>query len=251
MPRVDLNADLGESFGAWTLGEDAAMLDVVTSANIACGFHAGDPDVMASAVAAAAVRGVAIGAHPGLPDLQGFGRRAMALGADEAYGLVTYQIGALAAFARRHGQDVAHVKPHGALYHMAEQDDAMAAAIARAVRDWDTQACLFGLSDGRLVRAGRDAGLRVAEEVFADRTYLADGTLTPRLRIDALIDDPDAVAVRMARLVTGGKLTATDGTELTLAADTICLHGDTPNAAARARRLRAALEEQGVEIRRP
>lgn len=251
MPQVDLNADLGESFGVYALGEDEALLEVVTSANIACGFHAGDPSVMARTVALAASRGVGLGAHPGLPDLQGFGRRIIAISPAEVSEIVTYQIGALAAFARRAGTELQHVKPHGALYHMAERDPHVATAIARAARDWDTQMIVYGLSGGQLVQAGRELGLRIAEEVFADRTYQPDGTLTPRAQADALIDDPVAASSRMARLLMTGRIETVDGTELTLTADTICLHGDAPGTALRARHLRAALAEQGVVISRP
>jgi UPF0271 protein len=251
MPSIDLNADLGESFGAYTLGEDNTMLDIVTSASIACGFHAGDPGVMARTVAAAVRRGVCIGAHPGLPDLSGFGRRAMQITPDEVYDLVAYQIGALAAFARRAGTELQHVKPHGALYNMAEQDRVLAGAIARAARDWDTQMIVFGLSGGRLVQEASDLGLPVAHEVFADRTYRPDGTLTPRTDPGALIHDPIQAAARMVALLSTGSLTAADGTPLALAADTICLHGDTPGAAERAHHLRSELSAAGVGLRRP
>ena len=250
MPRIDLNADLGESFGAYTLGEDAALLPFVTSANVACGFHAGDPDVIARTVALVGEHGVALGAHPGLPDLQGFGRRMVSVSPDEASHLVTYQVGALAAFARQAGQELRHVKPHGALYTMAERDNELAWAIAQSVRDWDTQLIVYGLSGGRLVRAARELGLRAAEEVFADRAYQSDGTLMSRTAPGAVIHDAAPAAARMVRLLREGKITAADGTSLTLAADTICLHGDAPGAAGRARFLHAALVEQGIEVRR-
>jgi UPF0271 protein len=248
---IDLNADLGECLGPGAPEDDADLLDIVTSANIACGFHAGNPDTMARTAARAAACGVALGAHPGLPDRQNFGRHAMALDADQVCSLVTYQIGALAAFARRYGHSLHHVKPHGALYHMAEQDTATAQAIALAVWEWDPQLCVYGLSGGHLLRAAREQGLRTAAEVFADRTYQPDGTLTPRTQPDALLYDPDFVAERMVQLVMTGKLTAVDGTELTLAADTICLHGDTPSAVERIRALRDALVEQGIPVHRP
>ena len=249
MHRVDLNADMGESFGAYTLGDDDALLLSVTSASIACGFHAGDPGTMARAVAACTLHGVALGAHPGLPDLAGFGRRALAVSPAEARDLVTYQIGALAAFAARSGVRLQHVKPHGALYTMAERDPLLAAAIARAVREVDADLILMGLSGGALVEAGRMLGLRVAHEVFADRAYIADGTLAPRGSPGAVLHDPDEVAARIVRLVREGKIAATDGSDLTLEADTVCLHGDAPGAVLLASVVRRTLEEEGVAVR--
>ena len=249
MHRVDLNADMGESFGAYTLGDDDALLLSVTSASIACGFHAGDPGTMARAVAACTLHGVALGAHPGLPDLVGFGRRALAVSPAEARDLVTYQIGALAAFAARSGVRLQHVKPHGALYTMAERDPLLAAAIARAVREVDADLILMGLSGGALVEAGRMLGLRVAHEVFADRAYIADGTLAPRGSPGAVLHDFDEVAARIVRLVREGKIAATDGSDLTLEADTVCLHGDAPGAVLLASVVRRTLEEEGVAVR--
>lgn len=248
MDRIDLNADLGESFGVYTLGDDQALLPFITSASVACGFHAGDPGTMACIVAAAAAHGVAVGAHPGLPDLAGFGRRALAVTPNEARDLVTYQIGALAAFAARQGQKLQHVKPHGALYTMAERDAAIAHMIAQAVREADDGLILIGLSAGRLVEAGRAQGLRVAHEIFADRSYQPDGTLTPRSHPGAVLHAPEEVARRMVRLVREGKITATDGSELTLKADTICLHGDSPDAAMLAAAVREGLDAEGVAI---
>ena len=249
MRRVDLNADLGESFGAYTLGEDDALLRVVTSVSIACGFHAGDPSTMARVVALAAGRGAALGAHPGLPDLAGFGRRRMEVTPAEVRDLVTYQIGALAGFAAREKQTLQHVKPHGALYAQAEEDPAIAAAIAQAVRDWDPKVILFGLSGGRLVAAGNALGLQTASEVFADRAYSPDGSLVPRSAPNAVLDDPAVVAARMALWARTGTLLAADGaTALQLAADTICLHGDSPGAAALAVCVRSVLEAEGVRV---
>ena len=249
MHRVDLNADMGESFGAYTLGDDDAVLLSVTSASIACGFHAGDPSTMARAVAACLAHDVALGAHPGLPDLVGFGRRALAVSPAEARDLVTYQIGALAAFAARSGLRLQHVKPHGALYTMAERDPLLAAAIARAVREADADLILMGLSGGVLVEAGRALGLRVAHEVFADRAYAPDGTLAPRAMPGAVLHDSKEVTARIVRLVREGKIAATDGSDLTLEADTVCLHGDSPGAALMASAVRRALEEEGVAVR--
>lgn len=248
--RVDLNADLGESFGVYALGQDDALLPLVSSANIACGFHAGDPSVMARTVRLAAEHGVGIGAHVGLPDLTGFGRREMALSAQEVYDLAAYQIGALAAFARREEQPLQHVKPHGALYHMAERDAEISQAIAQAVCDFDAGMVLMGQAGGRLIQAGRNAGLRVAGEIFADRAYQPDGTLTPRGKPGALLHDPAEAAPLMARAVREGILTAVDGSEFSVQADTICLHGDSPNAVAFARALREMLTVQDIEIKR-
>ena len=249
MDRIDLNADLGEGFGIYALGDDPALLQSVTSASIACGFHAGDPTTMARAVESCLARGVALGAHPGLPDLVGFGRRAMAVTPAEASDLVTYQVGALAAFAARQGQRLQHVKPHGALYAMAERDPTIAQSIAQAVRGVDGGLILMGLSGGGLVAAGRAVGLRVAEEVFADRSYAPDGTLTPRGQPGAVLHDPAQVAARIVRLAREGRVAATDGSDLTLAADTICLHGDSPGAAGLAREVRRVLEAGGVAVR--
>ena len=248
MRRIDLNADLGESFGVYTLGDDLALLRVVTSANIACGFHAGDPSTIALAVRRAAALGVALGAHPGLPDLAGFGRRRLEVTPAEVRDLVTYQIGALAGFAAREGVTLQHVKPHGALYALAEEDPAIAAAIAQAVQEWDGMR-LFGLSGGRLVAAGNALGLQTASEVFADRAYSLDGTLVPRAAPDAVLHDGELAEARMAHWARTGTFLAADGhTVLTLAADTICLHGDSPGAPALARRVRSVLEAEGVSV---
>ena len=250
MDRIDLNADIGESFSVYVLGQDDALLRQVTSANVACGFHAGDPGTMARTVEAAVARGVGVGAHPGLPDLAGFGRRAMAVTPDEVRDLVTYQIGALTGFARRHGQRLQHVKPHGALYTLAEADMDVAQAIAESVAAFDRALILVGLSGGRLVAAGTASGLRVAHEVFADRAYQTDGTLTPRSQPGAVLHDLTEVAERVVRLAQTGMIMAGDGTVLTLKADTICLHGDTPDAPALAAAIRAALGAAGVDVRR-
>ena len=250
MLRIDLNADLGESFGVYLQGQDEALLPLVTSASVACGFHAGDPSTMARTVATAVKQGVGLGAHPGLPDLIGFGRRALAVSPDEVQDLVTYQIGALSAFARRHGGTLQHVKPHGALYEMAEADSEIAEAIAMAVAQFDPALILMGLSGGRLVTAGEARGLRVAHEVFADRAYMSDGTLMPRSQPNALLHHPTEVAARMVRLARDGVIGAGDGTHLTLRAETICLHGDGPDAPALAAAVREALEAAGVAIRR-
>jgi UPF0271 protein len=245
---IDLNADLGESFGPWRMGQDEILLELVTSANIACGFHAGDPDVMAETVRLAVSRGVALGAHPSLPDRQGFGRRPMGLRPEEIRNLVLYQIGALAGFARAAGARLAHVKPHGALYSQAASDPAVAEAIAAAVRAFDPNLILVGPAGSQLVRAGRAAGLAVAREGFADRRYEPDGTLTPRGRPDALIGNPDEAVAQVLGMVERGEATARDGTVIAMPVDTLCLHGDAPDAAAFARRLSTELAARSIGL---
>ena len=247
-PRIDLNSDIGESFGAWTMGDDAGVLAHVTSANIACGFHAGDPATMQRTVALAVRHGVAIGAHVSLPDLQGFGRREMRVNADETYAMTLYQLGALAAFAQAAGTRMRHVKPHGALYNMAARDAVLADAIAHAVRDFDAQLILVGLANSESTRAGERAGLTVAHEAFADRRYQGDGTLTPRREADAVIEDVDAAVAQALAIATRGEVVARDGTTIALRADTICVHGDRPNAAPFAARLRSALMDGGIAL---
>jgi UPF0271 protein len=250
MRSIDLNSDLGESFGAYVLGADQEMLSLVTSVNIACGFHAGDPDVMAHTVRMAIDQGVGIGAHPGFLDIQGFGRREMQVAPQEAYHLVLYQVGALSGFARAHGQTVSHVKPHGALYNMAERDPNLARAIAQASFDFDPNIVLYGLSGGQLVAAGAALGLRVAHEVFADRNYQPNGQLVSRQRPDALIHDPQIGAQRMVRLIMEGSITAIDGTELPMQADTICVHGDNAQAVMIAQELKTSLVASGISLQR-
>jgi UPF0271 protein len=249
--RIDLNCDLGESFGAWRMGDDEAVLEHVSSANIACGFHAGDPATMRRTVQACAARGVAIGAHPSLPDLQGFGRREMRVSPDETYALALYQVGALDAFARAQGARLRHVKPHGALYNMAARDAALARAIAQAVRDFDPSLVLFGLSGSALLRAGRESGLAVASEVFADRTYQSDGSLTPRSHPDALIHDVRQSIDQVLRMVERGVVRSTDGHDVEVEAHTLCIHGDAPGARAFAQALRDALRDAGIEVAPP
>ena len=249
MKRIDLNADLGESFGIYTLGNDVALLEQITSASIACGFHAGDPGTMARTVEAAAAQNVALGAHPGLPDLAGFGRREMAVSPEDVRDLVAYQIGALNAFAVRYGLGLQHVKPHGALYAMAERDPQIADAVARAVQEAGAALVLVGRSGGRLTAAGRARGQRVAEEVFADRAYQPDGSLTPRSQPGAVLSEAEDVTARAVRLAREGVFAAVDGTDLALAADTICIHGDSPGAATLARAVRRALEAEDVAVR--
>jgi UPF0271 protein len=246
---VDLNCDVGESFGAYTLGNDAEILDYVTSANIACGFHAGDPPTMRQTVRLAAEKHVAIGAHPGLPDLVGFGRRAMEISPQDAQDLVMYQVGALLAFVRAEGVALGHVKPHGALYNMAARNAALARAIAEAVRRVDPQLVLVGLSGSELVKAGASAGLATASEVFADRTYQSDGSLTARQRPGAMVTDPVEAARRVIGMVERGRVASEQGTEVAVRADTVCVHGDTPDAVAYVRAIRQQLAAVGIAVK--
>jgi len=248
MPRIDLNCDMGESFGPWRMGNDEAVLEHVTSANVACGMHAGDPRTMRVTVEAARARGVAVGAHPGFPDLQGFGRRAMTLTKSEAYETVLYQVGALAGFAQAAGTRLAHVKAHGMLYNMAAKDAGLAEAIARAVRDFDRDLVFFGLAGSELIRAGEKAGLRTASEVFADRSYQDDGALTPRSQPGAMIEDVETSIAQVKRMVLEGLVRSVSGKDVRVKADTLCIHGDQPGAVAFARRIRDELAAAGVEI---
>jgi len=246
--HIDLNCDMGESFGRYALGDDAAMLDVVTSANVACGLHAGDPTVMQATVALAVEKGIAVGAHPGYPDLQGFGRRSMALSPAEIEATVLYQIGALAGFARAAGVPLVHVKPHGALYNVAARDQAVAEAIVCAVAAFDPALIVVTLPDSALLHAAQAAGLRVAREGFADRALREDGTLVPRSEPGAVIHDPALATARAIRMVTWGEVEAITGRIVPLHIDTLCIHGDTPGAVAIAATLRSALEAEGVDI---
>ncbi len=248
MLTIDLNSDLGESFGPWTMGHDEALMPSITSANIACGFHAGDPSVMRQTIRLAKQHGVAVGAHPGFPDLAGFGRREMQLSTGELEDLVLYQLAAMAGVAATEGVRLQHVKAHGALYNMAARDSSLARAIALAVAAFDRTLILLGLPNSALLREGEAAGLRVAAEVFADRTYEADGSLTLRRVPGSVIQDPASVVARAVDMVSTGQVIATDGAVVPLHADTICLHGDTPGAANLARHLRAALEAAGIKV---
>jgi len=246
--QIDLNADMGESFGAYTIGADEQVMPSITSANVACGFHGGDPAVMRRTVRLAREAGVSVGAHPGFQDLAGFGRREMRVSPHDAEDMVLYQIGALAAIARSEGVSLRHVKPHGALYNIAVRDAALAEAIARAVRAFDPALILFALPGSELMCAGDACGLAVAAEGFADRSYEPDGSLTPRSRKGAVIHDTSAVVARAVRMATEGKVTAADGSEILLRVQTICTHGDTPGAQELTRALRAGLERAGVLI---
>jgi UPF0271 protein len=248
MPSIDLNCDMGESFGAYSIGADAEVMPSISSASVACGYHGGDPAVMRRTVRLAREAGVSVGAHPGLPDLAGFGRREMRVTPGETEDMVLCQIGALAAIARSEGVALRHVKAHGALYNMAARDRALADAIACAVRAFDPSLILFALPGSELVRAGEAAGLTVAAEGFADRAYEPDGSLTPRSRSGAVIDDLAAVVRRAVRMVVDGRVTATDGSEIAIHVQTLCIHGDTPGAPQLTRGLRAGLERSGVAI---
>lgn len=248
MDRVDLNSDLGESFGAWTMGLDREVLGYVSSANVACGYHAGDPLVMEKTVAAAKAAGVALGAHPGFPDLMGFGRRAMACSSEEVKAYVQYQLGAFMAFAAAQGLRVQHCKPHGALYNMAAKDMDLAMAIARAIAEVDRDVILLGLAGSRMLEAGRRAGLRTASEVFADRAYRADGSLVSRSEKGAVIHDREEALARTVRMVTEGKVTAITGEEVEIRADSICVHGDNPSAVTFVQEIRGALESRDVTV---
>ncbi|SNC62674.1 UPF0271 protein [Hymenobacter gelipurpurascens] len=246
---VDLNCDMGESFGAYSLGHDEAILPFVTSANIACGYHAGDPAVMKRTVRLALQHDVAIGAHPGLPDLVGFGRREMAISPEEAYDMTVYQLGALAAFVRAEGGNVHHVKPHGALYNMAAVNPGLAEAIAEAVYRVQPEACLYGLAGSAIISAGQKLGLSVAHEVFADRTYQPNGTLTPRRQPNALITEASASIAQVVRMVKEGRVRALSGEDVTIQADTVCLHGDGAHALEFAQQIRVALREEDIAVR--
>jgi UPF0271 protein len=246
---IDLNADAGESFGTYELGNDEELFPYVSSVNIACGFHAGDPAAMKKTVRLAMATGKAIGAHPGLPDLQGFGRRNLAITAEEAYDMVLYQTGALWAFVKAEGGVLHHVKPHGALYNMAAKDASLAGAIAQAVYDINPQLILYGLSGSELIKASKHIGLRAACEVFADRTYQADGSLTPRSKPGALISDPQQAVQQVLRMVKEGKVSPLAGEEVTIKADTICIHGDGPHAVKFARMIYAALSLENIVVR--
>lgn len=246
---VDLNCDMGESFGPYTLGLDEQVMPLIASANIACGFHAGDPQVLRRTVALAARCGAGIGAHVSFPDLAGFGRREMNCTPAEVENDVLYQIGAIGAFCRAAGAELRHVKPHGALYNMAQKDRALAAAIVRAVAAYDRRLLLFAQPGSAMEQEGREAGLSVVGEVFADRAYTAEGALASRKLPGAVIHDPAEVAQRAVRMVTSGSVTAMDGTEVPLRAETICVHGDTPGAVDLVRRIRSELAAAGVTIR--
>ncbi len=248
MTRIDLNADVGESFGAYTIGHDRGLMASISSANVAAGFHAGDPSVLRTTIRLARAHGVAVGAHPGFPDRAGFGRREMQVTPQEAEDLVLYQVAAVAGVAASEGVRLQHVKPHGALFNQAVRDCELALAIARAVAAVDRSLILFGLPGSEILSAGRSCGLRVAAEAFADRAYEPDGSLVSRKKAGAVLTDLDAVVARAIRMVRDKAVVAADGSLLPLEADTICVHSDTPGADALAARLREGLEAAGITV---
>ncbi|KAE9655832.1 LamB/YcsF family protein [Pseudomonas sp. PB105] len=248
MPTIDINSDLGESFGAWSMGDDDAMLDVVTSANVACGFHAGDPAGILRTLKAAAARNVTIGAHVAYPDKVGFGRRNMDLASDELTADVIYQIGALQGLAKAAGTSVRYVKPHGALYNTIAHDRRQALAVIAAIRAIDPTLILVALAGSELIEWARNEGLQCVAEAFADRAYTPQGTLVSRREPGAVLHDPQLVAQRMLRLVQDGTLEAIDGTLTRIQADSICVHGDSPAAVAMARELRRVLEQANLSL---
>ena len=249
MYRVDLNSDLGESFGNYTLGMDEEILQYVSSANVACGWHAGDPLVMEKTVALAKRCGTAVGAHPGFPDLMGFGRRNMVITPDEAKAYVRYQLGALYAFAESQGVCIQHVKPHGALYNMAAVDEKLARAMCEAVYEFDPEIIFMGLAGSKMIEMAEAVGLRAASEVFADRAYNDDGTLVSRKLPGAVIKDKDLAIRRVVRMVKEGKVESVNGTDIAIRADSICVHGDNPKALEFVKNIRETLIAEGVEIK--
>lgn len=248
MFRVDLNSDLGESFGRYTLGMDDRVIPLISSANVACGYHASDPVVMEKTIAMAKEAGVRVGAHPGYPDLMGFGRRNMNVSPTEAKAYVLYQLGALDAFCRANGMKLQHVKPHGAFYNMAAKDYALAKAICEGIAAFDRNLIVLALSGGELARAAADMGLRTAQEVFADRAYEEDGTLVDRRKDGAMVTDEDIAIARVIRMVKEGKVTAITGRDIDIRADSVCVHGDGAKALAFVEKIRARLSEEGVAI---
>ncbi|PIE31682.1 MAG: hypothetical protein CSA55_05120 [Ilumatobacter coccineus] len=248
VPSIDLNADLGEGFGIWTLGDDEAMLDIVTSANIACGFHGGDPSTMRRVCRAAARRHVIIGAHVSYPDLAGFGRRFIDIDPAELRDAVLYQIGALDGFAQVAGVGVAYVKPHGALYHACSSRPDHAAAVANAAHDYDPAMSVLGAPGSPLLDAVDANGMEPVAEAFADRSYQSDGSLVPRSQPGAVLHDPDVVAARAVKMAIDRQVDAIDGTPVAVTARSLCVHGDTPGAVALARQVRDALRADGVDI---
>ncbi|WP_078553235.1 5-oxoprolinase subunit PxpA [Bacillus alkalicellulosilyticus] len=247
--RVDLNCDLGESFGVYRFGTDHLLLKEITSANIACGYHAGDHNVMYQTIQLAKENNVSIGAHPGYQDLIGFGRRVIEIDPLEIYNLIIYQIGALMGFAQVHEVTVTHVKPHGALYNVAATNESVANAIVNAVYDLNPELILYGLAGSKLIHAGRTKGLKVAEEVFADRTYQADGTLTKRTLPNAMIEDVNRAVEQVIHMVKTGTCVAVDGTSFPINADTVCVHGDSPHALTFVTQLKERLSQHNISIK--
>jgi len=251
MKTIDLNCDMGESYGAWKMGADADVMPFITSANVACGFHAGDPATIRKTVRLAVDRGVAVGAHPSLPDLMGFGRRVMRISPQDMYDLVIYQAGAVEAFARAAGAKLHHVKCHGALYNMAATDEGLSEAMARAVRDLGGNVMLYALSNSLMMNTARNKNIPVAGEVFADRGYSDDGTLAPRDRPGGMIEEPMAAAKQALAMIEEGYVMSLSGKRVAVAADTMCLHGDQPGAVAFAQALRKVFSERGITVAAP
>lgn len=251
MKTIDLNCDMGEAFGNYPMPNDDILLDHITSANIACGFHAGDPEVMQHTVAMAIKKGVAIGAHPGLPDLQGFGRREMKITANEAYQMTVYQIGALYGFVKAAGGKLHHVKAHGALYNMAAKDTALAKAIVEAVHDFDPSLILYGLAGSQMIDAAKKIGLATASEVFADRTYQDDGSLTPRSQTNAMITNEQQSIAQVLQMVQHQQVQSISQKNIPLKAETLCLHGDGAHAVEFAKLINQKLKAEGITIKAP
>src|SRR5476651_1080118 len=251
MQSIDLNCDMGEAFGNYPMPNDDLLMDYITSANIACGFHAGDPEVMQHTVNRAIKKGVAIGAHPGLPDLQGFGRREMKISANEAYQMTLYQIGALYGFVKAAHGKLHHVKAHGALYNMAAKDSALAKAIVEAVHDFDSSLILYALAGSEMIAAAKKIGIRTASEVFADRTYQDDGSLTPRTQSNALITDEQQSIDQVLLMVKQQQVVSVNKKSISLTAETLCLHGDGAHAVDFAKTISAKLKSDGITIKAP
>ncbi len=248
MKKIDLNCDLGESFGAYKLGMDKEILKYISSANIACGWHAGDPIVMEETVKLAKINNVEIGAHPGYPDLLGFGRREVSASPEEIKAYVKYQIGALDAFAKSENRKLQHVKPHGAMYNMAAKNYKIAYAIAQGIKEVDSELILLGLANSEMIKAAKEIGLRVASEVFADRAYNDDGSLVARSLPGSVIHDKDEVIVRVIRMIEEGKVKTITGKDIEIDVQSICIHGDNPEALEFAKNIRLSLEKCGIEI---
>ena len=246
--KIDLNCDMGESFGAWRMGSDAELMDYVSSVNIACGFHAGDPSTIRKTIETAIKKGVSVGAHPSFPDLQGFGRREMKISPPEVFDLVLYQISAVRGICESTGIKLHHVKPHGALYNQAAKDKSLAEAVANAVKSLDKNLILYGLSGSLLISEAEKIGLKTASEVFADRTYTADGNLTPRSESNALIKVTERAVSQVLQMIEDQTVTATGGEKIPIKADSVCIHGDGENAVEFAKTIREKLSKQGVLI---
>ncbi len=249
MPSIDLNCDCGESFGAYVMGDDAAMFDIVTTANVACGFHGGDPEVMAGTFRIAKNKGVAVGAHPGFPDLWGFGRRRLPFSAAEIERLVAYQIGAAAALAAYAGHKLTHVKPHGALSNMATEEEGIARAIARATKTVDPRLHFLAVAGTKLERAGETEGLVTAREIYADRAYGDDALLLPRSQRGAVLHEPEMIAERVLAMLKAGAVIAASGKHIPIGIDSVCVHGDTPNAVVIAQAVQRRLVEAGIGLK--